>query len=424
VKVKKTGKETIVAKISQMLNHAVIKTDAQTRGENWADKIALPVLGLTTFTFMTAGYLGATAVVNSGFGSNVRMVTPLGVLNHINLATREGILVKDGRAIEKLNQVDTILFDKTGTLTTEQLDIARIIVCDDCKEDEVLIYAAAAENKLAHPIAKAILNKAIESKLTLPDIDNSKYQMGYGIKVTIEDKIIHVGSIRFMTTEGITLPDKIQKALVISHAEGNSLVIIAVNHKVIGAIELQASVRFEVKQMIKNLRQIGIKHISIVSGDHKHPTEKLAKSINMDSYFYETLPENKAQIVEQLQQEGKVVCFVGDGINDAIAMKKANVSISIKGASSIATDIAPIVLMDGGLSRLCKVFDISKSLDRTLRNSLKIAIVPGIITIAGVFLLNFGRIQGIVLDDIALIIGVGNATLPLEKRNYSVANTS
>ncbi len=420
VKVEKSGEETTVSKIGQILNRAVVKTDAQTMGENWADSIALPILGLTTFTLMTVGYFGATAVVTSGFGSSIRMLSPLGVLNHINLATQQGILIKDGRALEKLSQVDTILFDKTGTLTIEQPEIAQIIVCDGYQEDEVLKYAATAENKLTHPIAKAIINKATEYKLTLPTIDNSKYQMGYGVTVTLEDKIIHVGSIRFMTTERMTLPAKIEEAIKISHHEGNSLVIVAVNRQIIGAIEIQASMRTEVKPMVKTLRQFGIKHISIVSGDHEQPTKKLATSLGMDSYFYEVLPENKAQIVEQLQQEGKVVCFVGDGINDAIAMKKADVSISIKGASSIATDIAPIVLMDSGLSHLCKLFDISRSLNTTLRNSLKIAITPNIITIICVFILHFGRLEGIVLDAIGLSIGIVNAKKFPKHRKSSV----
>jgi heavy metal translocating P-type ATPase len=409
VKVEKTGKETTVSKISQMLNNAVVKSDTQTIGENWADQIAFPIFCLSTVALMRIGSLGAIAVVNSGFGTNVRMVTPLGVLKHINLATQKGILIKDGRALEKLNEVDTIVFDKTGTLTKEEPEIARIIVCEGYNEDNVLLYAATAENKLTHPIAKTILNKAIESKLTLPDIDASQYKMGYGVTVSFDEKVIRVGSIRFMTAEGIPIPEKIEEAIMISHAEGHSLVIVALNHEVIGAIEMQASVRQEVKEMLKHLRALDIQHLSIVSGDHKQPTKKLAESLGMDSYFYEILPENKAQIVEQLQQEGKVVCFIGDGINDAIAMKKADVSISIKGASSIATDIAPIVLMDNGLSHLSQLFEISKSLDKTLRNSLKIAMTPGVITIAGVFLLNFGRIHGILLDAVGLIIGIANA---------------
>jgi Cu2+-exporting ATPase len=172
--------------------------------------------------------------------------------------------------------------------------------------------------------------------------------------------------------------------------------------------------------MVKTLRQFGIKHIAIVSGDHEQPTKKLANSLDMDSYFYEVLPENKAQIVEQLQQEGKVVCFVGDGINDAIAMKKADVSISLKGASSIATDIAPIVLMNNGLSHLCQLFDISRSLNTTLRNALKIAITPNIITIICVFILHFGRLEGIVLDAIGLSIGIVNAKKFPKHRKSSV----
>ncbi|EDN69967.1 cation-transporting ATPase [Beggiatoa sp. PS] len=325
IKVEKTGKNTTISKIDDILNQTVdFKSTAQLKAEKWSDKIATPMLGIGVFALPILGAINTSAILNTTFGDRLRIVAPVGILNHINLAFHQGILIKDGRAMESLSQVDTVLFDKTGTLTEEEPQVGKIILCSgDYKENDLLMYTAAAEGKLTHPIAKALFNRAKELNLNLPNIEDSQYQIGLGITVSMEDKTIKVGSHRFMTMAGIAIPEKIEKAMLDSHGNGHSLIIVAINNEIKGAIEIQPSVRFEVKQIISGLRQRGIKYIAIVSGDHKQPTQKLAKSLGMDNYFYDILPEKKAQIVEQLQKEGKVVCFVGDGINDAIAIKKS-----------------------------------------------------------------------------------------------------
>jgi heavy metal translocating P-type ATPase len=412
VKVEKTGLDTTVSKIGELLNRtADFKTGLQSKGEKWADQIAIPLLGVSAFGLPFVGLIATTAILNSSFGNRMRLTAPLCVLNHLNLASHKGILVKDGRALECLTQVDTVLFDKTGTLTEEQPKVGQIIICEDYQKNDLLTYAAAAEGKLSHPIAKAIVKKAKESKLTLPEIEDSQYQIGLGITVFLDQKIIKVGSHRFMSMAGVAIPNQIKKAMDDSHSQGHSLILVAINDEIKGAIEIQPSIRPEVKSIINGLRQRGIKHIAIVSGDHKQPTEKLANTLGMDSYYYDVLPENKAQIVEQLQQEGKVVCFIGDGVNDAIAIKKADVSLSLKGATSIATDLAQVIFMDGRLSRLCELFDIANSLETNLRNTLKILLIPVILDIGGAFLLNFSMMNAVVINQIGLIFALGNTKI-------------
>jgi Cu2+-exporting ATPase len=421
VKVEKAGKDTSLAKIGHILNNTLdFKSTTQLKGEQWADKGVFPQLGITGLALLTIGPLGAAAILNTNFGYRIKLIAPLQTLKHLNLASQQSILIKDGRSLELLTQVDTILFDKTGTLTQEEPEVGRVIVCDHYQEEELLTYAAAAERKLTHPIAKAILNKAEESQLTLPEVEDSNYQMGYGLTVTIDKKIIQVGSVRFMELEGISIPKVIEEEMAHSFNQGHSLVMVAIDHQLCGAIEIQPSIRPEIKEMISGLRQRGIKHLAIVSGDHKHPTEKLAKELGMDSYFYEVLPENKASIVEELQKQGRSVCFIGDGINDAIAMKKAQVSISLRGATSVATDLAQIVLMDGSLSRLCGLFDVAKNLDTQLRNGLLISIAPFPIVVAGGFLLHFGIFSSIIVNQIAVWSGVGYAMSAKLKREIGI----
>jgi heavy metal translocating P-type ATPase len=417
VKVEKSGQETTIAKISHILTHSTdFKSRIQLKGEQWADKATLPMLLLSGLVLPIFGPVSTVVFINAHNGELVRIFAPLGTVNHLALASHKGILVKDGRALEELIKVDTVLFDKTGTLTDEQPQVGQIIVCDNFEADEILTYAAAAERKFAHPIAKAILQKALKVNLSLPEIGDSKYQMGHGITVNLEDNImIRVGSSRFMTQEGLLVPEIIKKAQANAHEDGYSLVLVAVNQEIGGAIEIQPQLRPEVKPIISGLRQRGIKHIAIVSGDHKQPTQKLAKELGMDSYFYEVLPQNKAQIVEQLQKEGKSVCFIGDGINDAIAMKKANVSISLRGATSIATDVAEIVLMDGSLSRLGEIFDLAKKLEDNLHKTLALTLMPGVLNLSGAFVLHFGIMTSYLIDIVFSGITTMNAMRPLKE---------
>lgn len=416
MRVEKSGQDTTVAKVGEILSNSThFKSNLQLKGEHWANQATLPMLLLSGLILPIFGPVSTIVFINSHMGVRVRIFAPLGTLNHISLAAHKGILVKDGRALESLNAVDTVVFDKTGTLTHEQPVVGRVILSDIYTEDEILTYAAAAERKFSHPIAKAIVAKAEEANLVLPDINDSNYQIGYGIIVQVEDKTVRVGSQRFMTMEGLEIPASIKAIEEEVYSVGASLIFIAVNNQVSGALEIQPQVRPEVEEIIAGLRRHGIKHIAIVSGDHQKPTKNLAEKLGMDSYFYDILPENKAEIVEQLQQEGKTVCFIGDGINDAIAMKKANVSISLSGATSIATDMAEIILMNGNLSHLCELFDIAEKLDDNLKNTLQYALIPGAINLTGAFVFHFSILTAFVVNGTFGLVGLNNVLQPIKE---------
>ena len=193
------------------------------------------------------------------------------------------------------------------------------------------------------------------------------------------------------------------------------MVMVGVDDHLGGAIELRAAVRPEVREIVAGLRKRGIKHIAIISGDHEAPTKKLAESLGMDRYFAQVLPQDKADYVARLQKEGRKVCFVGDGINDSIALKKANVSISLRGASSIATDTAHIVFMEEGLSKLCELRDIARELDRNVKRSWGLILAPNIACIVGVFTLGFGIMASVATNNVAALAALGNGLLPLRK---------
>ncbi len=416
IEVEKAGNETASAQISQILNDtAGYKLTSQHKGERLADKAVIPTLGLASLGMATMGPGGAVAILNSDFGTGIRMAAPLAMLTSLTLCASKGILVKDGRALELMNDIDTILFDKTGTLTRERPEVGGILACEGHDPDAILRFAAAAEKKFSHPIAKAILHEAEARGLELPPIDDSRYRLGYGITVQVEGRTVRVGSPRFMDLEEVPIPADIRHALDEAHVEGNSFVMVAVDDHLGGAIELRASERPEVRAIIRGLRERGIKHIAIISGDHEAPTRKLAESLGMDRYFAQVLPADKARYVEQLQSEGRKVCFVGDGINDSIALKKANVSISLRGATSIATDTAHIVFMEEGLGKLCDLRDIGRDLDRNVKKSWKLILAPNALCIAGAFTMGFGIMASVVTNNVAALAALANGMLPLRK---------
>jgi Cu2+-exporting ATPase len=337
------------------------------------------------------------------------------MLSSLALCANKGVLVKDGRALELMNEIDTVLFDKTGTLTRERPEVGRIIPAHGFAPEQILRFAAAAERRFHHPIALAILHKAHELNLTLPPADDTQYQVGYGITVHLEGHTVRVGSRRFLEREGIPLSGEVHAALEEAHREGFTMVMVGVDDRLGGAIELQAAVRPEVRDIIQGLRNRGIKHIAIISGDHDAPTRKLAESLGMDRYFAQVLPADKADYVAKLQKEGCKVCFVGDGINDSIALKKANVSISLRGASSIATDTAHIVFLEEGLGKLCELRDIARELDRNVKRSWSMILAPNIACIAGVFTLGFGIMASVITNNVAALAALANGMLPLRK---------
>ena len=416
LQVEKAGQETMVSKLGDLLNHtANFKTSLQLEGEKWADRVSLPLLISSIVLTPAIGLSAAGAILISSPTNTIRILTSMLTLNHLNVITSKGVLVKDGRALEQAPKVDTILFDKTGTLTTDQPEVGDIITCAELSEAQILTYAASVERRLAHPIANAILNAAQAHALELLNIDDANYKVGYGITVQYQAQTIQVGSVRFMDTENIVLPERIQQAKQYADEQGYSLILIAVDKQIKGALELRPQVRPEVKSILTELKTKGIQHIAIVSGDHQQATRKLAESLGIENYFYEVLPQEKAALVEQLQQQGHTVCFVGDGINDAIAMKRANVSVSLTGASSIATDMAQIVLLDGSLKQFTQIFKVSHQLDKSLRNSLFFWAGYGVTNFSAVLTLKYSLTRSVVLFTGVFALGVGHAMLPLRE---------
>lgn len=415
IQVEKAGQETTAAQIGDLLNRTTdFKSTIQSRGEQIIERGAWPTLGLGLLALPFLGSTSAAAVLLSSFGYQMKFAAPLTVLNFLRIASENGVLIKDGRSLELLSTVDTFVFDKTGTLTEEVPTIGTIHALNGYDKEQLLSYAAAAEYKQTHPIARAIRKEAQRRELTVPPITDVNVEVGYGLKVKVENKLVRVGSQRFMEIEGITILSQIKEIQQAAHEEGWSLVYVAIDSQLAGVIELMPTIRPEAKQIVRELQKRNMS-IVIISGDHEAPTQKLAGELGIDDYFAQVLPQDKASLIEELQEKGKSVCFVGDGINDSIALKKANVSISLSGASSIATDTASIILMDSTLNQLLLLVSLAREMDTNLQTSTIMTVIPGVICIGGVFFFHIGVLSSILLYGASLALSVSNAFLPLLK---------
>jgi Cu2+-exporting ATPase len=275
----------------------------------------------------------------------------------------------------------------------------------------VLRYATAAEAHHTHPIARAIQEAAATRGLTLPSIEDARYEMGYGIKVDIDGHCVRVGSARFLALEGMTLSSELQEVQQANHVQGHSLVFVAIDDQVGGALSLHATLRPEARRILRQLRRRHLQ-LYIISGDHHQPTTQLAATLGIDHVFAETLPDEKATLIARLQQEGKTVCFVGDGINDAMALKQADVSVSLRGASTVATDTAQLLLMDQSLNQLGHLFEVAEQFNTNMKINMAAALVPGFLCIGGVFILHLGLFSASMLYNLSIVTGLGNAMRP------------
>jgi Cu2+-exporting ATPase len=435
VAVEKTSTETTAGQIAEVLNRTL--KDAKpvsVSAVEAADKYALPTLAVCAVSLPFIGPAGAASLLGANTTTASYLSGSLAMLNFLNLTAKNGVLVKEARALEQLGSVDTIVFDKTGTLTLEQPHVAQVHTLNGLHADQVLTLAAAAEARQTHPIARAILDAAAEHDLPLPAIDHAHYEVGYGLKIRLAEAfgqgtaappLIRVGSGRFMAMEGLAAPERVGELTEACRAQGHSLVMVAANDEVVGCVELRPTVRPEAQAIIEGLRKRGL-NLYIISGDHEAPTQKLAQDLGMTGYFANTLPEAKADLVAKLQAEGRRVCFIGDGINDALAMQRAQVSISLRGATTVATDTAQIVLMEGNLNRLPDLFQRADEFKRNLRQNIRLTSGISIAAVSGILLAGFSFVATEIFYSAALFGGLVIAMKPLldeRKRQQGKAAT-
>lgn len=424
VLVERQGAETITGQIAASLEHAAtFKQNVQSRADRIVEKGALRTMLASGFALPFVGVNHAVALSYSGFGYQMRMAAPLMVLNYLRIASRSGILIKDGRALETLTRIDTVVFDKTGTLTEEVPQVERIMACDGHSRHELLQWAASAEQRQKHPIAQAILAQANERGLELLPLVSSDYLIGHGLRTELRcragepslRRVVLVGSQRFIASRAIPVPDGIAAMQAQADDMGHSVVYVADEGGwLMGAIELRPTPRPSARDTVTELHRLGIS-TCIISGDQEKPTRSLAAELGIEHYFAETLPTEKASLVNQLQEQGRTVCFIGDGINDSVALQKADVAVSLHGAATIAQDTAEVVLMNPDMMHLPVLVGIARELAERLDKSEILNNASGVACVSGVLLFGMGLSGAILLYSGGLLVSLSNALIPLVK---------
>ncbi len=407
IRATRSGSGTTVGELQRILSNTdELTSRVRLRAERIVEGGAAPTLAFSALTLPLLGVNSAIAVCGVGFGYQMRAAGPLGALTYIIRAARGRVLVKDARALELLGEVDTVLFDKTGTMTTGTPSVIAVHPINGVPTRAVLQAAAAAEVGQTHPIARAILAAAQAEEIDVTCAERVEVATGRGLRARVKGCEVRVGSAQLMRSDGVTIPEILSR-----ETQNTTSVYVAVDHQVIGQIELATPIRDEAREVIQALQNLG-REVAMVSGDRRAPAEQLAHELGIERVHAEVLPEEKAAIVRELQAKGRRVCFVGDGINDAIALKAADVSISLAGASSVATDTAALIMLDGNLNRLPELFELAREYERNLDLGTWLAVAPGVLCIGGVYLFHASIITTMSFYFVSLAISVGNAVVP------------
>ncbi|MBU6350110.1 MAG: HAD-IC family P-type ATPase [Chloroflexi bacterium] len=415
------GGEHATTLVGQWLAWSVdTPTAAQLKFVRVTDQLVVPVILLSALALPWLGPFRAAALLGIHPQRHLLNFGALHNLSALLYASRQQILVKDGRSLELLRRIDTVVFDKTGTLTEWEPQVGAIHIYGSWSADQLLAWAAAAEQRQQHPFARALLAGAQARGVALPVVDSSVSQAGFGLTAEIEGRSVLVGSWRWIVQNGGAMPPGVQGVWQGSCASDASWVWVAVDGQVQGAVEVQLSVRPEAAAVVAALCKLPrIQKLLILSGDEAAPTAAVAEQLGIDEAVAELSPSDKAARIAALQAEGRTVCFVGDGLNDLVAFKQADLSIALQG--SAATETAQIVLLDPDLCYLPKLFALGQEYAADHRALFAAVLTPGVLCALGVFWLGFGLPQMTLFDAVDVGLGTSIAVRPWQRQRRLLA---
>jgi Cu2+-exporting ATPase len=375
VRVDRVGLETTVGRIVQAVEAASRqKSEIQRFAERLADRDVGRTLILAGLGAGFARSLdAATAIMVADYGLAARVGIPTSILASINGASRAGILIKGPSALETLARVDTVVFDKTGTLTSGTPRVARVISYRRGLDERDLVQlVASAEHGFSHPVARAVARLAGEWRIAAAPPTTSSERTGLGVDVRIDGRQVLVGSRRFMESREIDLEAAVADEAA-AHAVGAAPTFVAIEDRLAGIFILEDELRPEAPSAVRALRARRMRNVIMLSGDHPEPSRVIAESLGLRHHYADLLPEDKARLIRELKAESRVVAMVGDGVNDALALKEADVGIAVPGGAPLATEVADVVLLGGGLDSVVRALDLSSQAVAGIRTTLQVA---------------------------------------------------
>ena len=418
IRAERIGSETEAAQILRLVEAAPAReTKIQNYAVKWAnDLVPYSFVGGAIGAVMGGGLQGAAAVLIIDYGTGIRIAAPTTVLSAMTKAIRNGILIKGGRPLESLAEVDAVVFDKTGTLTTGNPDVLDVVPVNSSTADEVLALAAAAELRLSHPVADAIVRTAQARQLSIPERTASDYSLGLGVEAIVNDSVVLVGSPRFMTLRGVDLSPEVQVHISRMQQQAISPLCVAQNGSVIGLLSISDPLRPEARDVVQALRDRGIKRIMMLTGDHEDVARRIAAELGITEYLAEVFPGDKSEAVQRLQTEGYKVAVVGDGVNDSPMLAYADVGIAVEGGTEAARETAPVVLLHGGLWKVPLAIDIGRETVALIRQNWNIISIPNTIALGLACVGILGPIGATLLSNGSAIVATINGLRPIMER--------
>jgi len=400
----KVGKDTTLAQIIRMVEEAQgSKAPIQRLADVIASYFVPIVIGIALITFiiwyftgpapaLTFALLNFVAVLIIACPCALGLATPTAIIVGTGKGAEHGVLIRSAEALERSHQINTVLLDKTGTLTRGEPAVTDIIAIPSSSQEEVLRLAASAEHGSEHPLGEAIVKAASERKLEVSPATDFNAVPGHGVEASVEGKKLLLGNLRLMREKSFSLNGLEEEAEQLWE-KGKTVMFLGIDSQVVGIIAVADTLKPDAKAAMNVLHNMGIE-VVMLTGDNRRTAEAIAREVGIDRVLAEVLPEHKAQEVKKLQEEGKVVAMVGDGINDAPALAQADVGIAIGTGTDVAMETGDITLISGDLGGTVTAISLSKHTMRTIKQNLfwafayNTALIP---VAAGVLYLAFGN---------------------------------
>lgn len=401
-KVTKIGSDTVLANIIKLVEHAqTSKAPSQKLADKAAAYLVILAISSGLITFFIWLFFGALPITALTFAISAVVIacpdalglaTPTAVAVGTGIGAKNNILIKDATTLEQTSKIQEIVLDKTGTLTEGKPVVNDIITIKEFSLKDVLYFTSSIQKLSSHPFSDAIMKEAEKQGIkTSNNVREFKIAEGHGIEGYVDNKYIVAGTGRYLNSKNVNLAS-LEKQAERFMAQGKSISFIAIDGTGIGFITISDKIRDSAKKTIHELKKLGI-GTAMITGDHLTIAQSIAKELGIEKVFAQVLPEDKANYVKKLQDEGFFVAMVGDGINDAPALAQADIGIAIGAGTDVAIEAADIVLMKSDPSDILKAIILSKATLRKMKENLFWAAIYNILAIpvaAGLFYKSFG----------------------------------
>ena len=389
--------------------------------DKWATAIVLIALSSSLITWIITGkIIRAVTILVVFCPCALVLATPTAIMAAIGNATKHGFLVREGDALERLAKVNKITFDKTGTLTYGTPEVISVkTVNNTYSEDMIYKLAASIEQFSEHPLGKAILHCYKEnSKDTLLQAEQFQMTPGYGVSALINNNKIIAGNKKILSKNNITIPESILLETEKYLTEGATVIFIAENNILIGYIVLSDTIRLESSSMINKLNTLSVQPV-LLTGDNENTANTIATKLNIKEVHANCLPEDKLNWIDKYQKQHDYICMIGDGINDAPALKKANIGIAMGGiGSDIAVDAADIVLIDDEIKELPHLLSLSKKMMFTIKCNLTFSMILNFVAIILAMTGILNPIVGALVHNLGSVLVIANSALLLKVKSH------